>query len=388
MPVNYIELGPEIKKLGEKSIQRSVEIQRKLTRCRSLLNLNANEIVQLQQRVEEVVARDSGTRCAKPFIEPLDTHVPAKSSSTSCVILAADGSQLTPNSHEPVLFGLVNIGIFRMPLNTAEVPSEKIISELLYDDALFASGGMVSEDLVALLRDVREREVLADLVKLERILDSSRPVVTLTDGQLELFHQPRMDPSFSVQFDNYIAALDELSLNGAITAGYVDRPRADLVVKLLELLENANTGERAFTGVTDLNLFEDLLQPGERTAVFELQSSSSKEYAGRKALHFFYLNVGRENKSAIARVEIPAWVAEDPSSLDLLQALLVEQAHTLGSRPYPYPLIRAHEIAVVKTEDRDQLTRRIEQELIRQGFNPFEKSNKQSGKEAEPRTRI
>jgi len=97
--------------------------------------------------------------------------------------------------------------------------------------------------------------------------------------------------------------------------------------------------------------------------------------------------VGRQQKSAIARVEIPAWVAEDAPSLDLLQHVLVDQAHTLGSRPYPYPLLRAHEIAVVKLDDRDQLTQRIEQELLQQGFDPFEKSNKQSGKESEPRTR-
>jgi len=259
---------------------------------------------------------------------------------------------------------------------------------LIDDDALYTHGGMISEDLVALLRDVREREVLAELVKLEHIHDPCLPIVTLTDGPLELYHEPRKDPNFDEQFAKYLAALDELSLQGAITAGYVDRPRADLVVKLLELVENDGSTERPYVGVTDLSLFEDLLQPGERTAVFELQSSSSKSFSGRKALHFFYLNVGRQNKSSIARVEIPAWVAEDAALLDLVQSLLVEQAHSLGSRPYPYPLIRAHEIAVVRMDDRDQLTRRIEQELIAQGYNPFEKSNKQFGKEAEPRTRI
>ncbi|HBF41664.1 MAG TPA: hypothetical protein DDW19_07865 [Anaerolineaceae bacterium] len=391
MPVNYLTLTQEIKKLGEQSLQRSVRLSENLNICRELLRQNASQTRLLEQKVEEAVARDSGIRCAKPCGENLDTHRTAQSSDELCTILAADGSQITPNAHEPVLFGLVNVGIFRMPLNAGGIPEEFIESELLYDDRLYANGGLISEDFIALQRDVREREKLAELVDHERQLGEAAPIITLTDGPLELYHEPRMDKQFGVMFARYLDALDRLSLLGAVTAGYVDRPRADLVVRLLELVEAGSTAEaldeRPFTGVTDLNLFEDLLAPGERSAVFELQSSSTKSYSGKKALHFFYLNVGRQQKSAIARVEIPAWVAEDAPSLDLLQHVLVDQAHTLGSRPYPYPLLRAHEIAVVKLDDRDQLTQRIEQELLQQGFDPFEKSNKQSGKESEPRTR-
>lgn len=392
MPVNYLALAAEIKKLGAQSIQRSTTLSGKLDQCRSLLTQYASQIILLQQKVEEAVAGDSGTRCAKPTTEDLNTHHASTAADDLCTVLAADGSQLTPNPHEPVLFGLVNVGIFRMPLNAGGIPQEIIESELLYDDALYSSGGLISEDFVALRRDVREREIMAELVRGERERGEAVPILTLTDGPLELYHEPRMDEQFKVMFTDYLAALDELSLLRAITAGYVDRPRADLVVRLLELMTPRDTGvgkdERPFAGVTDLSLFSGLLAPGERSAVFELQSSSAKSYTGQKALHFFYLNVGRAEKPAIARVEIPAWVANDPVSLDLLQHVLVDQAHALGSRPYPYPLMRAHEIAVVKLEDRDQLTRRIEQELLLQGFNPFEKSNKQSGKESESRTRI
>lgn len=392
MPVNYLSLAPQISDLGKKSIQRSDKIKEKLDRCRTYLIQNAVQILLLQQKVEEAVARDSGTRCAKPFLEPLDSHVQAKVASPICTLLAADGSQLTPNPHEAVLFGLVNVGIFRMPLNSGGAPSETILSELLYDDTLYTPGGIISDDFVALLRDVREREIMADLVKQEHEHGETGAIITLTDGPLELYHEPRTDKHFEGLFTQYLAALDELSLLGAVTAGYVDRPRADLVVRLMELLgpdiHSGSEGERPFSGVTDLNLFEDMLAPGERSAIFEIQSSSSKSFTGRKALHFFYLNVGRQNKSAIARVEIPAWVAEDAAALNLLQNTLVDQAHATGSRPYPYPLLRAHEIAVVKMDDRDQLTRRIEQELMRQGYDPFEKSNKQSAKEAESRTRI
>jgi hypothetical protein len=392
MPVDYLSLTDSIHEMGLQSIQRDASLNEKLERCQGLLSKNAANIRGLQQIVEEAVAQDSGTRCAKPRTEPLDTHTVAIGSSGLCTVLAADGSQLTPNPHEPLLFGLINVGIFRMPLSSGGIPQEIIESRLIFGDALYNNGGLISEEFIALQRDVREREVMAELVDHERGLGEALPILTLTDGPLELYHEPRQDEQFKPMFARYLAALDELSLQGAITAGYVDRPRADLVVRLMELLVppdvNLEREERPFAGVTDINLFEDRLAPGERSAVFELQSSSSRAYTGRKALHFFYLNVGRQQKPALARVEMPAWVAEDGSALDLLQNVLVEQAHTLGSRPYPYPLLRAHEVAVVRLEDRDQLTRRIEQELLRQGFDPFEKSNKQSGKESEPRTRI
>ena len=108
----------------------------------------------------------------------------------------------------------------------------------------------------------------------------------------------------------------------------------------------------------------------------------------RKALHFFYLNVGTAAKPAFARVEIPLWVVENPSSVDLLHAVLVEQSRQAGGIPYPYPLIRAHEIAVVKMTTAQQLTSMIETELLRQGFQPGKKSEKQSQKITRERTRL
>lgn len=394
MPINYLSLKSQIADMGEKSVERSHDLKEKLERCRSLLLDNAGECKLLQRLVEEAVRRDSGTRCAKPADENLYIHLPAPVGRGSCTLLAVDGSQMTPNPHEEVLFGLINIGVFRMPLGNHTLPSEQSFSDLLYDDALYSSAGMVSEELIDLMRDVREREILAGLVKKEyQESGNGQPVITLTDGPLELYHEPRTDKQFEKHFQDYLAAFDELALHGAVTAGYVDRPRADLVVRLLELVaqpegvDQAQT-PRPFAGVTDLQLFEPILAPGERSAVFELQSSAAKTFTGRKALHFFYLNVGREKQPALARVEIPAWVAQDLQSLNLLHTVLVEMARATGARPYPYPLIRAHEIAVVRMDDRDQVTRLVEQELSRRGFGPMSKSNKQIGKDHSPRTRL
>jgi hypothetical protein len=276
-----------------------------------------------------------------------------------------------------VLYGLVNVGVFRMQPGSGLAPEIKTFSNLLYDEDLHPSGGLASEDLIALMRDVREREILADLAQNE-----SAPLVTLTDGPLELYHEPRQEKAFEHYFKQYLAALDDLALNQVITAGYVDRPRADLVVKLLELVAPEDeSADRPFAGVTDLQLFESILNPGERSAVFKLQSSSADAFANKKALHFFYINVGSVGQPALARVEVPLWVVEDPHAMSLLQSVLVEQSHQAGSRPYPYPLIRAHEIAVVKMDDHNQISEMIEQELLNRGLPPSFNSNKQSHKQ-------
>ena len=143
-------------------------------------------------------------------------------------------------------------------------------------------------------------------------------------------------------------------------------------------------------GVSDRWLYgensEPLLEPGERSAVFAIQSKSEKYYTGLLGLHFFYLNVGTQRHPWPVRVEIPKWVADDPDKLNLLHAVLVDQCRMMGSKPYPYLLHRAHEIAVVKQDEKYQVEQMLAGELRRQGEQMDEISNKQSAKDRGGRT--
>ncbi len=386
MPLNYLSLQEQIKEYGESASLHQREFARKLENCRSLFLQNAKEIINLQRLVEEAAARNKGLRCAVPVTESLDFHTPAPVPPPGRTIIAADGSQINPDPHGEVMFALVNTGLFTLKPGSNEAPKIETRSKLLFDEALQTPNGMVSEDLIALLRDVREREVLAEVTR-----EIPAPVITLTDGPLELYHEPRMDKQFEAQFQKYMKALDELSLNQVITAGYVDRPRADLVVRLLELLipqAADQPQQRSFAGIPDRALFESLLQPGERSAIFAVQSSSAQSYEGRKALHFFYLNCGSGDHPAMARVEIPRWVAEDSKSLNILHATLYEQSRQAGASPYPYPLLRAHEVAVVKMNDREEIIRMLERELAERGFPPSSQSYKQINKGLQDQKRI
>ncbi len=140
--------------------------------------------------------------------------------------------------------------------------------------------------------------------------------------------------------------------------------------------------------MSDALLFGLILAPGQRSAVFHLQSTSSHFYRDELALHFFYLNSGRSARPWVARVEIPEWVVRSPSSLAQLHAVLLDQCRLMGSQPYPYLLHRAHEAAVVHFDEKEQLEAMLAQALQSQGAGIGSKSYKLSAKQLQSRTRM
>lgn len=382
MPLNYLKLQDQIKKFAETAAYRERQRVDQLALCQQVLGIQAANIIALQQKVEEVLSRDKNYRCAVPVTEPLDAHFPAPAITTNCTVLSADGSQITPNAHEAVFYGLVNIGLFIMRPGSGLAPETRTLTDLVYDEENSEEHELITEELINLRRDVAERRSLA--------LSSASlpaPVVTLTDGPLELYHEPRENPNYRKYFDDYLDALSDMALEGTITAGYIDRPRASLLVNLLEIADSPDPATKRFTGLTDLALMRPLLAPGERSAIFKMQSSSSKEYKDNLELHFFYLNVGSSAHPALARVEIPRWVARNSASIDLLHAVLLEQSRQAGLHPYPYALLRAHETAVVKLDESEALKDLIQKELLQHGIPLSVDSEKLANKKVGARTR-
>jgi hypothetical protein len=391
MPVNYTQFQQQLREKGQQAKAQERDRRERLERAQTLLDEHANDLDALRELIAEAARSDRGLRCASPLREPLTFAGGADPPAQIPVLLAADGSQVNPSRHDAVEFGLINIGLIRMTPGQAQAPREIVFSTLLLFDDLRSPEGPLTEDLVALRRDLYERTRLAEAARSE-----PQPVVALTDGPLELFGEPKDDARYQETFNQYLDALEQTASMNVVTAGYVDKPRADLLVRLLELSlsspENLRQAgrERPLFGVTDNQLFEDRLQPGERSAVFAIQSSSAEKFRQRSAglaLHFFYLNAGRPGRPWLARVEIPAWVSRQPEMIDLLQHTLLQQCAQLGGRPYPYALHRAHEIAVVSFQEKEQLSVLIEAELRRQGVEVGQKSNKQATKDLEGRTR-
>jgi hypothetical protein len=389
MSIDFQEVRSQVKQLGELAPQRARDIQELREKALATLRDIATDMQVLRQKVHLIVrSHDPNLRCALPAdpnlrsLETLNAGYPAPALPSTGTLLAADGSQISPDRNLEVQYGLINVGAIQMSLIDGQAPRLFVKSDLLYDQELQTLTGLMSDDDVALLRDLNERSILADLAE-----QAAPPVITFTDGPMELWGAKNVDSEspFTRQLDEYLQVLARLARLNVATAGYVDKPFANLVVRLLEvaLLDQGRLNEvkeyYPLRGVTDLYLFRRLLQPGERSAVFALQSKSAANYREALALHFFYLNVGR---GGLARVEIPAWVAGDSHLLDSLHAVLIGQCQVMGSRPYPYLLHRAHETAVVTLEEKDQVTQMILIELRQRGVEVDQISNKQGAKDA------
>lgn len=396
MALDFQQVRQQIQAIGEKAPLRQRILEEKRSLARSLLQLYADDLDQVRTKIQRVVSSyDPNLRCALPVDKAIRTPEGLRSSfglpslPERVTILAADGSQIAPDRHQQVNYCLINVGAIQMNQGDSQIPVITTDSRLLYDEDLYTTYGTITDETVALQRDLNERKILAELAR-----NAPPPIITFTDGPMELWGVKEGDSAgeYRQSLEAYQGSLEELYELGAATAGYVDKPAADLVVRLLEIA-SAGDSELAdikryhpLRGVSDLELYAEILLPGERSAVFAMQSKSAANYRGPLALHFFYLNVGRTGRSWLARVEIPAWVAARDDMLDPLHAVLVYQSQIMGARPYPYLLHRAHEAAVVSLHEKDQVTQMILYELRRQGVPVGQLSNKQGLKNLGGRT--
>lgn len=383
MPVNFQQIRSQIKEMGERTQEYEYTLSTKLDMAKYLLEETKNQNEVLREKVLLALRKVDRLRCAIPVSEPLNTAIAPVEGDLPGSLLAADGSQIMPDPHSAHLFGVINIGIFKFYPNQIKTPEEESFTQLLYHNALYnKTGGLINDDTISLMRDLMERHSLAEAAE-----KSTPPVLALTDGPIELFREPANTEVPNPQFLEYLQILRNLAHMKTMTAGYVDRPRADLLVRLLELSKiDENTSENdirnhALQGITDASLLEPILPPGYRSAIFELQSVSSKHFTNEIALHFFYLNVGSCNHPWLARVEIPAWMVADTSALEMLHRSLLSQCQQMGNTPYPYALHRSHEIALLTYEEKDYLENMIGIELLNHNIAPGTKSHKQSLKD-------
>jgi len=396
MTINFQQVRQKIIEIGASVQQHKKTIEERRAKARALFNLYADALDVLREKVKAAKAADPMLRCALPLNEPLDSHIPPPPLPLNATLIAADGSQIHPNRHEQVQFGLVNVGAIVMQLNSGQTSQIFTDSSLLFgDELLTSSGNPVTEALVALQRDLEERAKLDELAK-----NYPAPVVTFTDGPIELWGVRDGEDAATYQksLEDYLAVLASLHARGVTTAGYVDKPSADLVMRLLELIEATPQQLRKLKeyhplrGVTDRWLFGDkndpLLKPGERSAVFGIQSKLETHYKDELSLCFFYLNAGVEGRPWPVRVEVPGWVAEDTGKLGTLQAVLVAQCRMMGAKPYPYLLHRAHETAVVSQEERVQVEQMLMAELRRNNSDTDDGSYKQSAKSLPGKSRF
>jgi hypothetical protein len=115
------------------------------------------------------------------------------------------------------------------------------------------------------------------------------------------------------------------------------------------------------------------LQPGQRSTLWR-SSARILDLYGSHAIYFCYVHVGTE----IARIEVPAWVAENPALLDQSLGLMLAQVQK--GYGYPVALAEAHNQAVVRGGDRARFFALLEQQMIKAGLRNVGTSYKEARK--------
>ena len=284
MPINFQQVYARIREIAAGADESKRTLDEKRDLARSLLAAYASELDFLQQKVEAAKSFDSNIRCAVPLDEPLTATYPPPPPPSDVTVIAADGSQINPDRHASIQFSIINVGIIIMKLHSGQAPEICVETEMLYGDELISNGNPISDGMVAMRRDITERMKLDEVSK-----DIKGQVVNLTDGTIELWGAKGDDPQAYADFvEKYLRVLTRLHSRGVITAGYVEKPTADLVVRLLEIA-TADQEQiqrlrdyQPLRGVSDRWLYGErenpLLPPGHRSAVFALQSGSVKKY--------------------------------------------------------------------------------------------------------------
>jgi GNAT superfamily N-acetyltransferase len=330
----------------------------------------------------------------------LGTHAPDPPPPDWCAV-SVDGSHIDVDRHLPVQCYLVNLGgcvltygtrpdasFFNQPRLGSD-PSELYLTEPANPNAEEAITG----PLLGLLRTVWELERLVAVVQ---ECPPDVPTLALIDGTLVLWglsgqgYRPFVRKA--VLHDRFLPALDrlrELAQSRPLTlAAYVSLPRTTEVANAIrcclcpydinQCVQSCSNRRAilspcdATNGFLDRELFQDLLEPGWRSAVYRTNPVAAQEYYGEQQVHFYYLHSGEE----IARVEVPQWVARDEKLLSLGHSLIVEQCRR--GQGYPVAISEAHEQAVITGQDRQLFKQMVEETLQSRGLPTFTSEKERS----------
>jgi hypothetical protein len=374
LSLHFEKVAPQVEKMGLVLADRSntVAEQTQLAgqRLMELIDLEA-----IWARIMLARENDAGFRGAAPMDEPINEPVPLGECPSHATIIAADGSQIYPDLHSAALYWLSNIGVFIYAHGDDSLPEAITEPQLFYedDDLRDVDGRMIATAAINARRAVYEMQLLARETMHRR--DLARPLLAMYDGPLLGFFMGKEIPNAAKLTNDYHEAMGILRDLGAGLVGYVDRPKSTFVVSTIYLMgidpedvtrKNLQTAG-ALEGLTDRDLYQWVLGPGDRSALMIQQSPQNKGYKELdpdQEIVFFYLNVAAAHQEPyLARIEIPMWVAREKALVGAIQALLYAQCQITDR--YPYALTRADEVAVVHAHEKRALDEMIGIELLR-----------------------
>ena len=351
------------------------EREQRLRYARQVFGDEAIDLEKLKRKIEA----SRTTWLVAELADGLATRHPAPPTPAEFNVLATDGSHIDVDRHRSTRCYLINIGA--VALRYGGEP----------DAVLDSFPHLYAEDEELVIKPAaatgREQMVEGTLLGIKRAVEECRHLsmlaaqpspgsncLALLDGTLILWGLEAY-PDFVAEalLDNgFLPCLEEIRKQNrdkkVALASYISFPRSTDVVNVLRVAicphEVADCDRfcpphkerdcEGVAGVTDRELFMDLLEPGERSALFISPSKITKERYGEHRIYFFYVRLEEE----VARVETPRWAAENPDLLALTHGLLLDQCWR--GQGYPVALSEAHEQAVVTTADRAEFWQLVE----------------------------
>jgi hypothetical protein len=350
-------------------------------RLKFALEIMGNPAIDLDD-LKRKIAEGRTTWLVADLVEGLNKRYPAPPTPTEFNVLGCDGSHIDVDRHRSTRSYLINIGA--AVIRYGSRPEALLTSSpLLYSDdkdlVITPPGGgreqAVEGTVLGIRRSVEECRHLAELAS---DLPAASDSLALLDGTLilwglEAYPEFVADVLLTGGLLKCLDAIRKLNKDRRLAlASYISFPRSTDVVNVLRVAVCPNDApdcdrdcppnkERdceVVAGVRDRDLFMDLLDVGERSALFISPSKVVREHYGEHRVHFFYLKVGDE----VARIEIPQWVAENENLLNLTHCLILDQCQR--GHGYPVALSEAHEQAVVTGADRENFWELVESTLV------------------------
>lgn len=374
MTLELSRLTDQVQAMGQELAAREREYADLVTLARDWLEAYADLGESLRYPARDFHA-------AIPADDPLDAQHPLPPVPEHFTFIAADGAEIQPDSHGIAFYYLINVGALVYRHGSGQAPEAYSQPTIGYteDDVYYEGGQPITGNMLDIKRDMAEITYLADLCAAE---PPNAKAVAVVDGTLILWTLRDTPPEHQArQVEEYLQQLDRIRDTGAVVAACISRPRRSEVARLLYLAhvggdskqagENSQTPEQRVKRLPDHAIFA-ALPPGARSALFVSPSSINHTYYSRRdhgrghTVHFSYVNLAKEGGDpAIARVEVPAWVAEDTDRLALVHGAIVAQARVAGS--YPYALVRADELAFISGPERETFEDMVASSLVRAG---------------------
>lgn len=372
-------------------------------------------------------------------VEPLTTRIDLGVAPAIHTAIATDGSQIAPSHHEIAYCYLINVGRVVLHYGQSLHPLLDSLPEVFYrPEDLYVSRqwGIRTEEWMGYRRTVSEATVLADLAcqvkdevgrqqgekgeqrgesQEEREVRSQEPrvrgqeleektaalgvsegrdagqvpLLAMVDGSLVYwFLETLPNEARDRLLPEILQAWEQLRLARIPLIGYLSASRSGEALNFLRLQtcphpepdcathcpnQNEHAPCHVFDPLRDIALWAAFLAPGQRSTLWR-SSARILDLYGPHSVYFCYVHVGTE----IARVEFPAWVAEDRALLEMSLSLVLAQVQK--GYGYPVVLAEAHNQAVVRGDDRSRFFALLEQQMIRAGLRNIGTSYKEARK--------